>query len=454
MRVLLSGTVVLAFAVSFAFADPDPTTRTADLPDSWLILYNLDDVESVAWAEWYQVERGIPAENMLGLYASGDEHLPNRSTAEAQIIDPVEDYFAAHPEIEARIMGFVLGYGLPGHFGSPPGAPGVGGFSIANALQDLTNTTTWEMNLDCPHMTPPYGCMPTGGRPTKATMIPGHYMTAQIQAPTLEAAQQLTLQAQHLEAVGLTTLLDTYAWFDYVDPVIPGDEWYWLKRAVEDTDFQDVPWIVFDADVDQTPSDAFRFGTHDVSGWDDPRLFSTTTGPRVLAFNLNSWGATTLRSCHTEGGRYVPNALAAGYAAAIGATGEPYCCVAPFPDTLMGSLREGWTLGEAFYLANPYDDWMWTLVGDPFLRITYWFGEQALSPSGSGVPLRFGLLEYRVFASCMTGPGVVRDSTCADFDLDADGDCDLADYTRLLRFYSTDALDENGVMLNEVSYTP
>jgi hypothetical protein len=69
----------------------------------------------------------------------------------------------------------------------------------------------------------------------------------------------------------------------------------------------------------------------------------------------------------------VPNALAADYAAAIGATGEPICCVGPFPDTLMAALREGWTLGEAFYLANPYDDWMWIVVGDPLLTLPEWF---------------------------------------------------------------------------------
>ena len=450
MRVLLSVIGALAFAVPFAFADS--ATRTADLPDSWLVLYNLDDPESIAWAQWYQVERGIPAENMLGLYASANEHLSNRSTATTQVIGPVEDYFAAHPEIEACTMGILLGYGLPSHFGNPPQIPSVGGYSIANALQDLTNTTTWEMNLDCPHMTAPYGCMPTEGRLTKATMRPGHYLTAQIQAPTLEAAQQLTLRAQHLEAFGLTTLRDTYAWFDYSDPVIPGDEWYWLKVAVQNAEFQDVPWNVFDADVDQTPSDAFRFGTHDVSGWDGPRLFSEASGPRVLAFNLNSWGATTLRCCHAEGGRYVPNALAAGYAAAIGATGEPLCCVAPFPDTLMGSLREGWTLGEAFYLANPYDDWMWTLVGDPFLRITYWFGELALLPETTSIPLRFGPPDYQLFAACLSGPDAERDSTCEQYDFDRDGDCDLADFGNFLDHY--DPLCPHEIAAGDFAYTP
>ena len=80
----------------------------------------------------------------------------------------------------------------------------------------------------------------------------------------------------------------------------------------------------------------------------------------------------TVRSFDAQGGRYVPNALAAGYAAAIGATGEPGSLIAPFPWVPLASLREGWTLGEVLYLAAPYDDWVWACVGDPLLSMPQW----------------------------------------------------------------------------------
>lgn len=376
-RLTIATVLLASVGFSVCLADVDPSVRTADMPDSWLVLYNLNDAESVLWATWYRQVRGIPLENVLGLDASTDEHLPDLATAQSQILGPVQNYLTANPQIEQRIMGIVVGYRLPGHFGAPPVIPNVGGYAIANALQDLTNTTTWEMNLDAPHMVPPYGVMPVGGRLTKATMSPGHYMTARIDAPTITKALNLTLRAMNVEN-GDGSLLDgMQVWFDFSDPVLPGDEWYWLRQAVENPDLDDVPWGSFDADTEQTPDDAVRFGTHDVQNWDDPRLFGAPTGPRVLAFNLNSWGATTVRSTQDEGGRYVPNAIEAGYAASIGATGEPQCCVAPFPDTLLAALREGWTLGESFYLANPYDDWMWILVGDPLLELPCWFAADA-----------------------------------------------------------------------------
>lgn len=377
-------------------ADVDPADRTADLPDSWLVLYNLNDTESGLWANWYRQVRGIPQENVLGLDASTSEHLPDLAAAQTQILGPVQDYLDANPDIEQRIMGIVVGYRVPGHFGQPPLIPNVGGFAVCNALQDMTNTTIWEMNPDCPHMVgPDYGALPAGGRLTKATMCPGHYMTARIDARTISKTLEITLRAMDIEDAQGLFPEDIQVWYDYCDPVIPGGEWYWLKVAVENEDLAEVPWGEYDADSEQTPNDGFRFGTHDVNGWNDLRLFGIPTGPRVLALNLNSWGATTVRSCDAEGGRYVPNALEAGYAAAIGATGEPQCCVCPFPDTLLEALREGWTLGEAFYLANPYDDWMWIVVGDPFLTLPEWFPDEvATTVDGAASCIEHNGAEY------------------------------------------------------------
>ena len=440
MRHVLCVTVATSFFLSIpvALADVDPSDRTADLPDSWLVLFNLNSPDSVLWADWYQPERSIPAENMLGLDASTEEHLPDRATAEEQILTPVESFLDTHPDIDECVMGIVLGYDLPSHFGCPPIVPDVGGFSVANALQDLTNETIWEMNLDCPHMVPPYGMLPAGGRLTKATIIPRHYIVAQIDGASLGEVQVLTLRAKAIEDPEHFFSLDASVWYDYADSTLPDGEWYWLKVAVENADLADLPWQSFDADTEQTPNDAIRFGTHDVSGWYDTRLFGTPIGNRVLAFNMNSWGGTTVRSCTMDDGRYVPNALGAGYAASIGATGEPQCCVCPFPDTLLASLREGWTLGEAFYLANPYDDWMWTLLGDPFLTIPHWFGEIPALYGDLDHDGSISLRDHAGFQACLTasGPEGEADPVCEPFDSDEDGDYDLVDAAAFQRSFT------------------
>jgi len=227
MRSLLQLVAVLAVGIglrAIALASAIPSGRTADMPDSWLVLYNTNDPDSVTWNQWYLQQWGIPEENALGLDASLDEHLADMSTAQDQILGPVQDFFTANPQIEQRIMGIVVGYGLPGHFGSPPIIPDVGGYSIANALQDMTNTTPWEMNLDCPHMVPPYGVLPAGGRLTKATMIPGHYMTVRIDGPSLAEAQDLTLRAKEVASAPFFFADQARVWYDYDDPVLPGGE--------------------------------------------------------------------------------------------------------------------------------------------------------------------------------------------------------------------------------------
>lgn len=341
-----------------------PEEATPDRPECWLVLYNLSSPNSIAWATAYQQLRGIPDENMLGLEADTGEHLGSLNAAQVQILDPVAEYFAQHPEIEERTVGILVGYGLPGHYGNSPfGGPG--GFCIANALQDM-NDDVKDYN---PHAAwdtlPPPIC--------KATLTPGHYLVGRIDAPSPETALAMTVRALQIEV--LTCLNDQFVYADYHDAHLVNGEWYWLREAMERPENADLPWVEFDSDTESIAQDAFRFGTHDIDGWNDGRLSGKPAGPRVLAYNLNSFGATTVRSSTADGGRYVPNALKAGYAAAIGATSEPGNLRGPYPWVFIDALREGRTLGEAMFLANPYDDWVWVCVGDPLLRVGHWFND-------------------------------------------------------------------------------
>jgi hypothetical protein len=211
-------------------------------------------------------------------------------------------------------------------------------------------------------------------------------MVARIDGPTLSASMGLTVRALNLQDHRFS-LFGQSVWYDYYDPAFPSSnhEWYWLRQAVQASFLSDLPWRQFDLDAPGSamPGEAFRFDIYQLTNWNNGILNTPNSGARVLGFDFNSWGALTVRSTTGYGGVYVPNAIAAGYAAAIGATGEPQCCAGPFPDTLLAALREGWTLGEAFYLANPFNDWMWTLVGDPFLTLPNWFDELGANPTGT-----------------------------------------------------------------------
>ncbi|MFQ5489553.1 MAG: hypothetical protein ACE5GE_02425, partial [Phycisphaerae bacterium] len=313
--------------------------------------------------------------------------------------------------------------------------PSTGGFSIADALQDMNDdglaaALQKNDNADNPHFLG--STLPPGGRLTKATMTANHYMVARIDAPTLSDAMALTDRAMALEGAS-ATLFGENVWYDYYDANFPtpSDEWFWLRYAVELPALTDLPWASFDLASgvpDATPNDAFRFSIYKLWGWSSSDFMDANPGSRVLAFHLNSFGAVTVRSTTDSNGLYVPNALAAGYAAAIGATGEPGSVVGPFPDTLLAALGQGWTLGEAFYLANPFNDWMWTLVGDPFLRIPNWFDQIAPLPGDINLDGQVNLRDQAGFAACLSGPAGTSDAVCQPFDIALDGHYDLKDF--------------------------
>lgn len=428
--ILCFASIACAVAKPPAALDVPPDQRTADMPDSWLVLYNTNNPNSVAWANWYCQQWGIPAENMLGLAASTAEHLPDLATAQTQIIGPVRMLLDGNATLESRIMGILVGYGLPGHYATSfVGGPG--GYSIPDALEDMYDDDKPPGPMgsyggqqgyndhDCPQF---IGCMlPPEGRPTKAWMQPHRYMVARIDAPTFADALALTTRAKKISKQN-HYVCGEYVWYDYKDSVLPGGKWTWLKRAVEKPELAEMPWVEFDEDTQQTPNDAIRFGTHDLDGWNDARLFHPNKGSRILAFDYNSWGATTVRSTTADNARFVPNALAAGYAAAIGSTCEPgSCCLGPCPETIFAGLREGWTLGESFHISDVFDDWVWTLVGDPLLRMPHWFDEPR--PPATGDMNGDGLVDgrdigpfMRVAVGAETDPDVV-----ALADLDGNG---------------------------------
>lgn len=401
------------------------------MPDSWLVIYNGNDFFSGIWANSYQLARGIPAENMFAVNASTDEHLATEAEAQAQIIGPVRTFLETHPEMEARIMGILVGFGVPGSFATPPGN-GPGGFSIPDALEDMWDDADTPLflqkefnSVDNPQFNTPEMTLPPGGRLTKATMEAGRYMVARIDAPTFIDAINLTDRAMAFEN-SATSIAGQFVYYDYTDlSVFPGGEWVWLRKGVEEVDLAGTPWLEFDSDTETSPNAAFRFGTHDLVGWNDGRLYDGALGARILAFNYNSYGATTVRSTTAEGGRYVPNALAAGYLAAIGATGEPQCCKGPIPETILAGLREGWTIGESFHIASVYDDWMWTLFADPLMTVPYWFDEEPVEV-GTGDGNHDGRvdgLDLALMSGVLSGE-ITDSATRAALDLSLDGTID------------------------------
>ncbi|KKM72208.1 hypothetical protein LCGC14_1422850 [marine sediment metagenome] len=344
----------------WAYWDALDREATADNPENWAVLFNKNDDESREWAAWYMARRGIPLENALGLDVNTTERV-HVDYYRANIHNAVWVFLNDH----RNIMGIIVGFRVPGTFytTAAPAAPshhGGGGYSIANALANLavisgpiqTATGAWRIFPTTPN--PHYG----EAIPNRRTMGAGIYMTARVDGPTLEAVKRLSPLTAEITRSG-------YFYHDAQDSSF--GEWTDLIEA--QAALPALPWRAFDSDSEGTPDAVFRASWHRITGWDQ-RIWDQT-GPRFLAIDNNSFGATTVRSTTAHGSRFVPVALfQGGYLAAIGATAEPLAGTLPDVTVLLDHLGRGERLGVAVFMANPHFNWMWELCGDPLLRLT------------------------------------------------------------------------------------
>lgn len=362
----------------------DPADRTANMPDSWLVLYNVNSTVSLAWRDWYLGQWDIPIENALGLDVSTAERILF-TEFEARILNPVQAHLAAHPDLASRIMGIIVGYGVPGNCyaseDSPPLQSG-GGWSIASNLQDLSSSTWFRR----PNPVAFVAYASTKPQLTKATLPANIYLSARIDGPDIGQAAGLTGRARAISlATGPVPETDKLH-YDFEDIGAPaGDNWLALKYATErpltSSPEWFYPWHAFESETDTTPDCALRFCYYRVTGWELVDFGGDPPGTRILGMAYNSWGATTVRSTTAHNGRYVPNALfRGGFAVAVGATAEPWTGTEPSPGTIVYGLSQGWTVAEAVCRATPHVNHMWEMVGDPLLRVPLWFAEPVNLP--------------------------------------------------------------------------
>jgi uncharacterized protein (TIGR03790 family) len=383
----------ITYGLSPVQAQVPPAERTAAMPDSWLVLYNSDPAsESPAWKDWYIQQWGIPPENTLGLNVSSDERV-TKDYFTGNIFYPVRDFVNGHPDLKAKLMGIMVGYRVPGNFyvdATHPALNGGGGWSVSNNLTDLLYVTWYKRSN--PHAFVAYS-NPNYTRLTKAALAADCYLSARLDGPTLADVQAQTLRAKTISNSPSPLSHGDRLYCDYLDPGSdPGDEWTPLRLTVQSDLMTNpawkYPWLAYESETDPMPSCTLTFSYYRITGWDLIPWAATPPGSRIVAMAMNSWGATTVRSTTGQGARFVPNALVNGqFAAAIGATAEPYVGAEPNPSTIVFCLAEGRTLGEAFFHSNPYRNFMWEMVGDPLLRVPHWFADPSQSPPATPTDL-------------------------------------------------------------------
>lgn len=354
----------------------DPT-RTADIPDSWLILFNKNNPDSITWKEYYQDVWDIPEENFLPLNVSNNETI-TRDDYINTIFNPVVDFLKNNKTLNSRIMGILVGYRVPGNFytdfpslGLLRVPDGPGGYSVASnlcCLWEIGGTLVKQENVPVVQYVPiPQRWfnvhlfdinIQSKPKLTKKSLLAGNYLTARIDPPSLTDAIRMSPQ--------MSIISHGKFYYDYNDNGASPKNWESLEKAVNS--FPGWEWLQFDSDRDAMTDCSFVFSYYQTSGWH--RNNWSGHGSRILGYAMNSYGATTTRSVNSE--RFVPNCINKGvFYAAIGATGEPLYGSGPEVNTLIWCIKNGRTLGEAFYQSNRRNKWMWELQGDPLIRINF-----------------------------------------------------------------------------------
>lgn len=216
---------------------------------------------------------------------------------------------------------------------------------------------------------------PAFGTTNTARLHPtqGLFLVARLDGPSPAIARRLVKLAVAAERDGLWGR----AWFDLrglkSGPYQPGDDW--LREASE------VAWRVgFETSVDEQAAvlpEGFPFPQVALyAGWYQRSVCGPLASPTVefqpgaIAYHLHSFSATTIRSPNAA---WVGPLLARGVTATFGHVYEPYLSGSPRMGILFQRLlEEGFTLGEAFYAAQPALSWQNTLVGDPLYRPAAW----------------------------------------------------------------------------------
>lgn len=364
---------------------PAPGAAVWDAAAETLVVFNASDPESSALAHHYAVQRGIPADRVLGLPCPKSDTM-TRSEFESSLRRPLLDaldhrgWWKFEPrEIKAssneagkegrvvtnsKIRILALIRGIP--------------FRIQRESQKPRQTKEDEASVDSELAFLGMPAAPIAGA------IQNPYFQRQERFNTMKGADGMLLVAR-LDGPDAGTVRRM------IDDALATEKAGLRGRAVIDLaqrnggyqagenwlqDCRDlyrkagVPmWIDNDGTLIPEnwplPDTALYFGWYaeNVSGALASPAFRFKRG--AIACHLHSFSAAALRD---KARNWVGPLLDHGAAAALGNVYEPYLELTVHFDVLNDRLLKGWTLAEAAWAAHPALSWMNVVAGDPLYR--------------------------------------------------------------------------------------
>jgi hypothetical protein len=348
----------------------EPAEPHAGDPARWLVLYRADQAESVAWADRYRLARGVPLGNLLGLTTADAESV---DAAEVDALRQAIRDRLAHGPLGSRVVGVLLGPGLPGLIND-----GAAVWPVAACIETDDAAGVLAIN--------PLG----GGAPARPTAeaLAGRRIVARIDgdADLAHAVLDRSLDRSSRRLGGGDTLARLY-----VDPYgLPITDWLHTTTLAAWAESPDARRLRLSIDVttaddrsfDRLEHDAFYLGY--ASGSPGGQFFGEAE-ERVVFVQPDATQSVqqTLRS--GRGAHWPGAALDAGYAATITATSTYTPEAVPDASRFFEALWRGWTLGEAWGVCRPTLGTPLHLVGDPLMTVRFPSGGYRLYGPGRGV---------------------------------------------------------------------
>ena len=377
---LLSIALLLLCASSRLVASTDPDAASV------VILANGSDADSVAIAEYYAKQRGIPLDNIIALEMPTKETITLQQYVET-ISNPllnallekewISGVKASQPDRYGRqrlsvaihrIRYLVTVRGVPLRFSNAPELIETDTENIPQGY--LFNRASVDSELSL--LPAPPGLSMTaflpnpffGGKPVAESDANRVIKVSRLDGPSKLDVIQLVDRTLEAEEKGLMGR----AYIDTGGPHPQGDEWLnaageLLKGAFFDTEFESTKRPRGFADRLDAPAIYMGwYRPHAYGPWREARW---SVPPGAIGYHLHSFSATTVRSVTKA---WIGSFVAQGYCATFGYTYEPYLQFTVHPHVFLEYLMDGGSFGDAISVGNPALSWQTVAVGDPLYR--------------------------------------------------------------------------------------
>ena len=345
--------------------------------NNFLVVYNLDNLDSVEFVSYYAVERGLdyisnPSTTnngsigginwqvdgqLLGIQCSSNELLASEEEFNIYVLNPIKDAIANSAELQDKIIGgIILGYKVPGGFYDG---------------EDVISSTSRVSRINYSFNKQVKNKLYDRNVFKRFDSVDADYalICSRIDGPNLQFVKKVidnaTILYKQLFANG-KFYIDPYSdiqasgasdytnlLLDFKDNMLPN-----LNLSTWETTFMD-PYI--DSTIPFVEGDSFMWSWF--ADRSSTSFFQNSNASRVFLYNADYDGGFTVRD---ENGKTWPFlAMDGGYLLTAGSMSNPTIDGFLNPKSFFYALLRGATLGEAYLFSVPYLDWTVSLFGDP-----------------------------------------------------------------------------------------